>query len=164
MAKPNVPAQRVRELLDYDKDTGIFTRRVKVCGRALAGDIAGTKVPDGYIDIGVDGVKYRAHRLAWVHVTGEWPKCQIDHIDGCRDNNAFANLRDVTQSVNQQNRKSCKSGNSSGFLGVSKDGSKWASRIRSNGVMHNLGAFETPELAHAVYVEAKRRLHPGNTI
>ena len=164
MAKPTVTAQRLRYLFNYDPATGNFTRRVRVSRNTKVGDMAGTKSPDGYLHIRVDCCLYLSHRLAWIYVTGEQPKFQIDHIDGNRCNNAFSNLRDVYCGINSQNQRSARADNKSGFLGVAKNGSGWGASIKAGGMKHHLGTFKNPELAHAAYLEAKRRLHPGCTI
>ena len=87
-------AERVRATFDYDPDTGIFTRLVEArSGRggghlsASIGDVAGHQRRDGYIAIKIDRIAYKAHRLAWLHVHGEWPPNEIDHINGDRGDN-----------------------------------------------------------------------------
>ncbi len=160
-----VTAAFVRELFHYDPETGVFTRLVTRQGLgARAGDIAGTRKPSGYLSIWICGANHMAHRLAWLYVHGKWPAHEIDHIDGNRANNAIANLRDVTRSVNHENLRSARSDSAHGFLGVSPFFGKWKARITVNGKFQHLGTFSTPEEAHAAYLEAKRRLHVGCTI
>ena len=97
------PAQ-VREHLCYDKDTGIFTWKVRKQGRKL-GVPLGAKNSNGYLLIVVCRKHYAAHRLAWMHFHGEIPDgMQIDHINGVRDDNRIDNLRVVTPSQNNLNR------------------------------------------------------------
>ena len=86
-------AARLRELLQYDPETGVFTRLVKTSNGIKVGDVAGTADARGYILIRVDGWLHLAHRLAWLHMTCEWPKGMIDHINGVRDDNRWSNLR-----------------------------------------------------------------------
>ena len=165
MKKPLLTAMRLRELLSYDPETGVFTRLVKAAQRVRVGDIAGHKAPTGYWVIKIDNVSYRAHRLAWFYMTEAWPAADIDHIDGNKANNRIANLRDVTRSVNVQNAKRARSSNKSGFLGVSQHESGFQAAIRTeNGKRHYLGTYQTPELAHAAYLSAKRVMHEGCTI
>ena len=86
-------AAQLRELLQYDPETGVVTRLVKSSNGIKVGDVAGTADARGYILIRVDGWLHLAHRLAWLHMTCEWPKGMIDHINGVRDDNRWSNLR-----------------------------------------------------------------------
>jgi AP2 domain. len=119
--------------------------------------------PDGYIYIGLMKAHFLAHRLAWFWVHGEWPPLLIDHLNGVRDDNRIANLRQADRRLNMENRRR-ESYNVTGLLGVKPNGKGFSARIGVRGVEHHLGTFKTPEEAHAVYVEAKRRLHEGCTI
>jgi hypothetical protein len=163
MATTDLTAERLRAVLDYDPETGVFTwkQRRKNC---RVGAIAGSATVRGYIEIKIDGKHHLAHRLAWLHVHGTWPTNVIDHIDGNGSNNAISNLRDVTQSQNAENRKRAHANNKCGLLGVGRSRSKWRARILLYGEELHLGTFDTPEEAHAVYLAAKRELHVGNTI
>jgi hypothetical protein len=152
-------ADLIRELLSYDPLTGIFTRLVRGKG-VRVGDVAGGDCR-GYIRIRVLGRMHFAHRLAWVHFHGMWPVGQIDHIDGCRDHNAIANLRDVSPSVNLQNQHRAHSNNTHGCMGAMRNGKRWQAQIRVDGKRVYLGQFDTPELAHIAYIAAKRELHVG---
>jgi hypothetical protein len=163
-------AERLRELLDYDPATGVFTWRLvnRRAFRAKAGDRAGTR-PDGagYLPIGVDGKVYRAHRLAWLHVHGTWPFGVIDHINGIRHDNRIENLRDVPVKINAQNQRRAVSTNLAGMQGVWTPrgrAKKFAAYIIANGIRIRLGSFDTADLAHAAYMDAKRRLHEGCTV
>jgi hypothetical protein len=166
--KPELTAERLRELLHYDQETGIFTwtqRPSEMARKCAPGAVAGSvcKV-HGYVYIGIDWVKHPAHRLAWLYVRGEWPQFDIDHIDGDRANNRIGNLRDVSRSVNLQNARKARSDSQSGLLGALRNRNRWMSRIKANGRMIHLGSFDTPEEAHAAYLAAKRKLHEGCTI
>src|ERR1700741_188672 len=165
MNKQILTQSRLQELLHYDPATGIFTWLAQVSAKTTIGKQAGYENKKGYIMVGVDGRCYRAHRLAWLYVTGSWPVNRIDHRDTRRSNNAWRNLREATGAENQQNRKSG-SKSKSGLLGVGWDGrkKKWKAAIQVNNVSTHLGRFKTPEEAHAAYVAAKRKLHPFNTL
>lgn len=155
VAKPILTAERLRDVLDYNPDTGAFVWKVQSGSRGIPGSVAGSDHVLGYRILSVDGRRYKEHRLAWFYVYGKWPTGEVDHIDGHRSNNRIGNLRDVSKSVNQQNLKSAKSHNKSGLLGVTRRKSGgWCARI-------TIGTFDTPEEAHAAYIDAKRRLHLG---
>ncbi len=155
-----ISAARLREVLSYDPETGRFTRKIDSRrGRAKAGDIAGSIECTGYAAIWVDGVKYLAHRLAWLYVTGEWPADLIDHINGFRADNRIGNLRQADNWTNQQNLGGPKGNNTSGFLGVSRSKARWKAEIRAFGVRKHIGTFDTPQEAHSAYLLAKKVLH-----
>lgn len=160
-----ITQSRLKELLHYDPETGVFTYLTKPSYRVDIGDIAGCDNGKGYLQIRLDTVLYKAHRLAWLYMTGTFPAYLIDHIDGVKSNNRWRNLREATKALNGQNRRVAHKNNESGFLGVSKrcEGQYRAS-INNGGVKWNIGTFKTPEDAHAAYVEAKRLLHSGSTL
>jgi hypothetical protein len=155
-------AQLLKSLMRYEPETGVFVRLAGGTGGAKPGMPCGFQRPNGYIDIKVKGRIYRAHRLAWFYMTGSWPTEQIDHINGQRDDNRWANLRDCSPTVNCQNRIRPRRGSRSGLIGASWCNTKkrWVATIGCDGRIHRLGAFRTAEAAHAEYLKAKRRLHP----
>lgn len=102
MTTLKITAARVRELLNYDPDTGLFTWRVANGGQSSPGKPAGC-VSARYPCVALDSKLYLLHRIAWLHTYGEWPQHQIDHINQNKRDNRLCNLRDVTASVNQQN-------------------------------------------------------------
>lgn len=157
-------SERLRELLHYEPATGVFTRLVQTSNRTHVGDIAGSISHYGYVEFQLAGKLRKAHRAVWLYVHGVWPAGEIDHIDGDRANNRLDNLRDVPPLSNQQNRRAPNSNNSSGFLGVSPRRGKWKAQIRTDGTNRHLGTYQTPELAYAAYLKAKRELHEGCTI
>lgn len=101
----DLTAERVRELLHYEPATGIFTRRIRTSNRTKVGAIVGADNGKGYLQISVDWRLYSAARLAWLYMTGEWPKEEIDHINRVRSDNRFSNLREATRSSNNCNRR-----------------------------------------------------------
>ena len=141
-------AEELRELLHYDQETGIFTRKVSTSNRVKVGAVAGCPGGYGYLLISVHSRLYQAHRLAWLYMYGEWPKGQIDHLNRNRSDNRIANLRDVTQKQNLQNR-SKSSTNTSGHPGVvwHKRISKWLAYIKHNYKQIHLGYFSILEEA-----------------
>jgi hypothetical protein len=155
-------AERLKELVHYNPDTGVFARKVDRGGHK-AGDVMGATSHRGYMKIGVDMRRYYAHRLAWLYVYGEMPKV-VDHINGDASDNRIVNLRNVDQAGNLQNQTRMKRSNTSGFTGVSRKRNKWRAALSLNNRPVWLGVYATKEDAHAAYLEAKRRLHPMSTI
>lgn len=167
MAVDDLTAQKLRELLTYNPQTGEFVRRVDRAWRKAGTPIGYSKGKCGYLRIWLLGQQYQAHRLAWLYMTGEWPRGHIDHIDGIRNNNAWENLRDVPPQMNSQNERKPRSCNhSSKYLGVSYYAKldKWQTRIGVDGGRLHIGYFSTQEEAYEAYLAAKRRLHAGCTI
>ena len=156
--------ERLHKLLKYNQRTGVFVRRISAGNSAPAGTIAGGLNNKGYRIIRADGHRYMAGRLAWFYVHGRWPKDEIDHRNGVRDDNRLSNIREVSHAENQQNRRRAHSRNVTGLLGVSPNEGKFRAAIKLNGRCHYLGNFATPQEAHAAYVKAKRKLHPLGTI
>ena len=156
--------ERLREVLDYCPDTGVFTWKIRTNSRVKVGDVAGCLDKDGYLRIQIDSRLHFTHRLAWFYVTGEWPPDQIDHINGIRDDNRIANLRAATRSENGQNRRKPQANNTTGYLGVTRHRGKFLAKIRLDGKRKHLGLFNTPEEAHAAYLKVKREIHPFGTI
>lgn len=159
-------AQQVREVLDYDAESGEFTwkprpastRCEKSWNGRWAGKRAGSQYPNGYWRISIFYQNLLAHRIAWLLSTGEWPRDEIDHIDRNTSNNRLANLRPANKSLNQANRARRK-GNTSGKKGVvwSKANNAFVATIKVNGKSHYLGRFDTPEAAHVAYMDAAQR-------
>jgi hypothetical protein len=157
-AQQPVTAAQLKELLDYDPLTGVFYWKVMRQGRgARPGALAGT-FSAGAVNIMIDGRNYKAHRLAWLFMTGEWPPADIDHRDTNPANNRWKNLRVATQSLNNCNtRRRCD--NTTGFKGVTPHQGKFRARIRLHGACTDLGVFDAPELAHAAYCTASAKIH-----
>jgi hypothetical protein len=148
-SKTMISAERLRELLHYEPETGVFTRLVSTRGNAHAGDVAGTPLRQGYLQIGADGRYYLAHRLAWLYMTGEWPKDQIDHINCDKSDTRWCNLREATHAQNMMNKAAL-----FGFKGITwhKRGCKWQAQIGHNNKHHYLGSFDTQMEAAVAYM------------
>lgn len=158
-----VSAERLREVLHYDADTGHFTWLVSH-PRVRSGDSAGCINHDGYICIRIDGSSYMAHRLAWLYMTGEWPAGDIDHKYGIRNDNRWSELRVADHVKNGQNQRKAQKHNKCGLLGVYARYGRWRATIRVAGKGKHLGCFDTPAEAHAAYLAAKAGLHPFQTL
>ena len=159
-----IDARTVRSLFDYDAHTGNLIRKTAPTYKNKVGDIAGYVAPDGYRCVKIRCVRYKVHRLVWLHVYGNWPRHEIDHINGNPTDNRIENLRDVSHQTNVQNLRESTSSSSTGLLGVGPHGDRWRARIQINGKHVSLGRFKTKEEARAAYLSAKRQLHAGCTI
>lgn len=143
----SITQARLKELIHYDPDTGVFTSRFTRGSMSKAGTVTGSINDQGYILIGVDGTQYRAHRLAWLYMKGYFPKgIEIDHKkysnpDNRRDNR-WCNLRLASHQCNIRNTGNPKD-NTSGVKGVywDKSRNKWAPKIGVDGIMRNLGRY-----------------------
>lgn len=154
----------LKSALTYDPDTGLFTRNVD-WHRFKAGSVAGTVGRKGYIYVSVNGWTRVAHRMAWLYMTGAFPTCDIDHINGEKADNRWSNLREAIGSLNSENQRRAHSNNQSGFLGVRRNNrGGWSARIRVKGKLIQIGSFKDPETAHQAYLDAKRKHHKGCTI
>lgn len=146
---------RLRQVLDYDPETGAFTRKVSKRTDRI-GPCPGTPDTDGYLMIKVDGRLYGAHRLAFFFMRGRWP-IRVDHEDGNKANNRWTNIRKATPAQNAWNQKR-KCNNKSGFKGVVRVGRRYRASIRKYGKLIDLGRFDSGEEAHAAYRAAADRL------
>lgn len=149
--------ERLLEVLDYDSKTGIFRWKVSLTWRRLVGSEAGSPSTHGYFAIGVDGVKYYTHRLAWFYIHGVWPPAGLDHKDRIKVHNWIDNLRPATGQQNAAN-SSAQQRNKTGFKGVLKKRGRFQARINFKGRSLYFGVYDTPEEAHAVYCAKAKEL------
>ena len=161
--KSGLTPVRLRELLHYDPNTGVFIRK-DIAGKHSAsyqiGDVAGSTTKKGYIRICVDGEVHPAHRLAWLYMTGSWPVCQVDHWDTNKGNNAWSNLREATNGQNKANTPvyKCTKSGLKGAYWEAKRG-KWASKIRVDKRLRHVGYFDSAEDAHQAFALAASSHH-----
>ena len=133
--------EEANEAFNYDPETGVLTNKVNR-GTAKVGEEAGGYEKEGYRKVSFKYKNNFSHRVAWLLYCGEWPKDQIDHINGIKDDNRISNLRDVSNQENHRNRKHHKH-NTSGFRGVNLHREKeWRAYITSNSQHHHLGLFD----------------------
>ena len=155
---PKLTAEYIRSCLHYDPDTGIFTwltgqrRGLRAGSRNWGG-------AQYYRYITIRGGKYSEHRIAWLWMTGSWPKDKLDHKDTNGMNNTWSNLRPATGSQNQGNVGLIGS-NTSGYKGVHyhKGAGKWVARIHIDKKEIHLGTFSTPEEAAEAYARAAEKV------
>ena len=147
-----ITQSELKQLLNYNPDTGEFTWLKPNSYFTKAGSIAGTIDTNKYRRIRVNGKRYMAHRLAWLYMTGNFPDKYIDHINHSVDDNAISNLRQATPSQNNSNAR-IKKNNASGYKGVifDKKNKNYSASIMHNNKKFYLGKFDTAELAHKAY-------------
>jgi hypothetical protein len=154
----------LKSILNYNPETGIFTRRRGGKGGA-AGNVAGTVLAQGYIGAVINKRRYPVHRLAFLYMTGAFPMYSTDHINGVRTDNRWCNLRDVPQSENNRNVK-LKKVNKSGVNGVywDKARNKWSAQIKCNSKTIALGRFDSFEdaISQRKKAEEKYGYHPNH--
>lgn len=106
----------------------------------------------------LDGRRYQEHRLVWLVETGAFPVEFLDHINGQRADNRFANLRAASKKQNNENIQ-LRRDNRSGLRGVSRRrNGKWVAQIQSDGTKRHLGYFDSAAAAHAAYQTAATQL------
>jgi len=141
--------EEVRELFDYDAETGVFTNRVDRSLSARKGEVAGgLNKTTGYWRIRENGKSYQAHRLAWLYVY--LPEHGLDHKNRIRHHNWIENLREATSSCNIKNSK-IKNNNVSGITGVYwyKRYKKWAVTIHDKSYKRIFIGYFTSKLEAA---------------
>ena len=161
MSRGTLTQDRLREILSYDPETGIFTN---VANRAnvRCGDLSGGMAGHSYVRISCDRRRYYAHRLAFLAMTGEFPFGEVDHINGCHTDNRWSNLRLASRAENSRNLGLNKT-NSTGFKGVRvhKDNrhrnKKYQARIRIEGREKSLGYYSDIRDAHRAYLDAAKK-------
>ena len=157
-ARPLPPLEELKEFLDYNPDTGIFTWIKQTARNIKVGQKAGTKQSKGYIQISFKGHVYFAHRLAYYMYHGVDPlENLVDHKHKPNSNNEIKNLRLASDSQNQMHRVNLSSNNTSGVVGVhwDKKSKKWRAQIRVNRVYKHLGLFTNKEDAIKARKEAE---------
>jgi HNH endonuclease/AP2 domain len=153
-------AQLIRELFDYDADSGLLRWRDRARSRKVDG-VVGTRCKSGYLTtrliVGGGPKSYYIHRLIWLWVYGEWPPMDIDHANLDRTDNRLSNLRLASESDNVHNQR-CR--NDNGFKGVWRQKSgNWAAGITKDRKRIHLGTFPTPEQANDAYRVAAESMH-----
>lgn len=150
----------VRRVFDYNPETGVLTWLVRLNSRIRIGSEAGTVDKlSGYRFIQVDGKKYKASRLIWLWMTGEWPAGEIDHKNRNKSDDRFSNLRDSSHGQNMRN--GFWGTNSSGIKGVSwnKARAKWQVELTVNYEKKYLGLFSSFEEAEQIVIAATKKYH-----
>lgn len=154
-----ITQSRLKEILHYDPETGIFTRKIRCCNGRF-GVIRTSPSPSGYYRIMINSIRYYAHKLAWLYIYGELPTGNLDHINRIRTDNRISNLRIAS---NSQNCMNCTiySSNTSGQKGVnfSKKHNTWIVRCRVNNIRYYLGCYKNKEDAINIYIAFAKHVH-----
>lgn len=154
--------ERLKAVMDYDPNTGIFTRKEPQNNRfrKKAGSPITTKNAYGYVVIRIDGKLYIASRLAWFICTGKMSNKQIDHINCVRSDDRIINLREADRFENARNQPLRKN-NTSGYKGVSwnKANKKWIAMLTYERKAKYLGSFDCPQKAYEAYCAAADKYH-----
>lgn len=164
-ARDDLSVEYVQAAFDYNPLTGDLTWKVRAdmapqWNRKFPGRKAGTVNDRGYVIVAIYKKDFRAHRLIWVMMTGEWPQHEVDHENLIKSDNRWSNLRVATHVQNCRNRPK-QSNNKSGFKGVSycKLTKSWVAGIGVGRRRIVLGRAETPEKAFAFYKNALPKIH-----
>ena len=154
------PTDILRQLFQYDPETGIIIRATSRRGHSKKGDHAGTVSDNGYLNINYKNKIYRAHRIAWKLFYDEEPPVQIDHINGNRLDNRICNLRKATRSQNNMNKTTCIN-SKTGITGVNFNGRKnrWRVRIGINSKKIHIGTYNSFDEAVAARKAAEAKYH-----
>lgn len=165
-------ALELRKLLRYEPDTGFLFWLPRPASmfpckcaqhrwnlRHAGKQAFNIKTENGYLKSSILGRQVLAHRAVWAFVNGEWPKHQIDHMDGDRTNNRIENLRDVPEYINHRNNAR-KRGTTAPYNGVSQDKrtNRWIARIHYDGLSRHVGVYDTLEEA----IQARRAAEAAN--
>jgi hypothetical protein len=156
--KVNKIPENIRDALSYNPETGSITwkhNKTKMDGKE-----AGNINEKGYRRIKFNGIRLRAHRIAWYLYYGEDPPNEIDHINGCTSDNRICNLRLANQFQNAWNKKLSRL-NTSGVKGVyfNKRHKKWYAKITANRKEYCLGFYIKFKDAVKAVLEGRKRLH-----
>jgi len=168
MPAARITREQAMELFVYDDDAGKlywrerpashFTHEAyqRAWNTKYAGRQAGSISLNGYRRVNIGGCFQYTHRIIWLLETGEWPD-EIDHINGRRTDNRFANMREVDRKTNGKNASRSVS-NSSGVTGVSFDRSyrRWVAYITVDGAKVHVGQSTNKAAAIAMRKAAER--------
>jgi len=165
MAENSITQDRLKEVLHYDPETGVFTWKTSLNNRSSQNKVAGFMKSNKYLYIGINNIEYGAHRLAFLYMEGSFPENQVDHINHIRCDNRWENLR---RSTIQENRKNhtIRADSKTKILGVNwyKAYKKWQVRITCSNKTKNIGYFSDffEACCARKSAEIKYRFHPNH--
>lgn len=155
--REDLTVDQVREMFNYDPETGSLTRKVKA-GRSNVGDFAGSLKKDGYYEVKIKGKYYRQHRIIWLHYYGKWPDHFLDHINAIPTDNRISNLRECSDTTNQFN-KGVHPLSRLGVKNVSLVKGKYVVTFKLNYKKIHVGRYDTLEEAVEVARKYREELH-----
>ena len=168
MPKKKLTQARLKELLHYDPETGVWRRNRKYISRGRKSliylQIAGCiNKHNDYRYIRVDDIPYGSSRLAHLYMVGYFPEYQMDHINRIRNDDRWCNLRHVSASCNNKNM-GIRSTNTSGITGVyfHKRKNTWTVAIHSNGKKFNFNCCKNFNDAVKIRWEAEKKYNYPN--
>lgn len=148
----------LKEWLSYNPETGHFTWIKPYKKRSVGKQAGNLNKRLGYVQIRLHKKLYYAHRLAWLYMTGEWPKDEVDHRMGNRADNRWSELRAATHAQNGSNLSTSGRGKNK-YKGVHVAQGKYIqARIMKHGKFHYLGTFQTEEEAAEAYRKAAKEM------
>jgi len=157
MTVPMLTQDYLKSILHYNPDTGFFTwlyrtdfkslRSQNMWNSKYVGRRAGSN-QGRYINIDIHAKAFRAHRLAFLYMTGELPTDYVDHINGVSLDNRWCNLRHVTHAENMRNQRK-RTNSTSDCMGVhwAKKARKWVACIYTDKGRIHLGSFDQQDAA-----------------
>lgn len=150
---------RLKEYLLYDPTSGFLFWKKSKSRSIFVGKEAGNLTQRGYKTFRFDKKVYKTHRVCWFLYYGNWPKGEVDHINGLKDDNRISNLRDVSHRENMLNKKS-QSGSTSKYKGVywHKSNKKWRATLWNGSSKLHLGMFDCETSAALAYDEAAKQV------
>lgn len=155
-----ITQKRLKEVLNYDPETGIFTWKIKISKKIIVGTEPRSLNRYGYKRIRIDKRDYMAHRLAFLYMTGEFPKDQVDHINRIRTDNRFCNLRNASNAQNQWNKSKLRN-NSTGFKGIhfANRERRFVAKVNVENKTICIGYFKELKCAVEAYENFVRKAH-----
>lgn len=147
----------VRKDFRYEPGTGILSKRNEQDGNRY--DPVVTKTDRGYISVNYAGTTFLAHRIAWLIVTGRWPRSDITHINNNLADNRWQNLSD-SQDCRPRPSGKTRAGKSARVRGVSycATSKKFKAYIGVRGKTVHLGSFKKQKDAIAARLRAEKNI------
>lgn len=155
-ANPKLTVERANEAFRYDAESGDFTWAIKIARKIVPGQVAGTLSKKyGYWIVRIDAELHPVSRVIWLMKTGRWPVFSVDHINGDRADNRWANLREASAAENQRNRRGLNA-----LKGVSHKSGKWVASLQKGKRRYYLGRHSSALSAARAY-DAAATMHFG---